>query len=131
MTAPRGPGPGTLSSAELSRLSDRLGTLLLIGVALAATFLLAGVVVAAAQSGGSAFSPSSLGPIRFDPSGLAAEGEAGELIAVGLVLLVATPVARVLLSLEAFARARETDYVLLLVLVLAILGVSALVGLLA
>lgn len=120
--------PPELSSAELSRLSERLGQLLWAGVILAALFLLAGILLALSSSAGSSVDPSSFGPSKVPWTHLASLGDDEVLAVVGLGLLVATPIGRVVLSLEAFAHARERDYVLVLLAVLVILFASVLVG---
>lgn len=119
----------TLNSAELSRLSERLGLLLRVGVLLSAAFLVAGMLVAASSSGPASVFPT--GSTGGKPSWheFTDDGAAVGLVLVGLILLVATPIARVVLSAETFAAARENDYVLVLLTVLGILAASVLVGL--
>ncbi|MDE1819804.1 MAG: DUF1634 domain-containing protein [Euryarchaeota archaeon] len=110
---------------DLAQLSERLGRLLAAGV-LASAFLLAvGVVVIVVLAPGtgmdgllSARSRGSWGPAS--PGVL--------LIASGIVVLVATPVARVLLAARAFATAGEDDYLGLVLAVLLILTLSVVVG---
>jgi uncharacterized membrane protein len=50
------------------------------------------------------------------------------IIQLGIVLLIATPIARVLLTLIAFAVRRDRMYVLISALVLVLLGYSLLAG---
>ena len=122
--------PGQLSPQELGELSDRLGTLLRVGVLVSAGLLLAGLAAALLAPG---VSPSDLGSTYSfrTPADVASLGVPGLLVAAGLLLLVGTPVARVILSLVTFARARETDYAALTALVLLALGAGVAVGLLA
>lgn len=125
---PTPPSAAALTSDQLSRLSDRMGMLLLAGVVLAATFLLVGILGTLLEPGAPTLAPSSLTPSRLSFSSFTSGGIFGGLILVGFVLLIATPVARVVLSLGTFAEAREKDYVGVLLLVLGILFASVLVG---
>jgi uncharacterized membrane protein len=57
---------------------------------------------------------------------LHADGQA--VIVLGLILLIATPVVRVAVSAAAFARQRDRAYVAITLVVLALLGVSLVLG---
>jgi uncharacterized membrane protein len=91
------------------QMDEIIGRLLQIGV------LIAAAVVAA---GGAWYLAS--GP-EGDPHSL-------QLIWVGLLILVATPVARVVFSLAAFARQGDRAYVVITFIVLAVLAYSMAFG---
>jgi uncharacterized membrane protein len=110
------------------RVEQHLGNLLRAGVLLAAVVVLAGGTVYLVHHGReprpdlSAFhgepaelsSPSGIIQAAFSLRGRA-------IIQLGLLLLIATPVARVFFSVFAFARERDYLYVLLTLIVLGVL----------
>jgi uncharacterized membrane protein len=109
------------------RLDEALGRLLRDGVILAATVVLIG---GAACLIGHAGDPE--GHRTFDPQPdelchpvsvvrAALRGEAKGVIQLGLLLLIATPVARVLFTVFAFAKQRDRTYVVITLVVLALL----------
>jgi uncharacterized membrane protein len=112
------------------RMDRLIGGLLRAGVILSAAVTVAGGVWYLIQTGGTmprdrvfhAESPelrSVSGVLR----GIAA-GHAASLIQLGLLLLMATPVARVALSVYAFASEGDRTYVILTLIVLAALAAS-------
>lgn len=117
------------------RLSDQtlenvIGNLLRIGVLLAAVIVLTGGAIFLTRYGGthpdySKFvgEPSRLRHIDGIVSEAFSFGGRG-LIQLGLLLLIATPVARVLFSVVAFAVQRDRLYVVVTAIVLAVLIVS-------
>ena len=119
------------SDEQLERV---LGYLLRAGVLAAAAFVLAGAIVFLARHGGETPAyfvfrgePSdlrSVGGILRDALAFSGRG----LIQFGLLLLIATPVARVVLSVGAFALERDRRYVAITLLVLAVLIYSLAVG---
>jgi uncharacterized membrane protein len=103
------------------RLEKIVGNLLRTGVVLSAAVVLAGGVWYLASSGGSVppyhqFQPTVTGlhALTELPPPLA-------LILAGLLLLIATPVARVVFALVAFALEHDRAYVVITAIVLAIL----------
>lgn len=108
----------------------RLGRLLRAGVATAAAVVLAGAVIYLIRHGGSrphyevfAGEPPALrsvGGIVREASGLRGRG----IIQLGLLILIATPVARVAFSLYAFFRDRDRAYILITSIVLILLLLS-------
>ncbi|HEX5273176.1 MAG TPA: DUF1634 domain-containing protein [Gemmataceae bacterium] len=109
------------------RLDEALGRLLQGGVILAATVVLVGGVLHLA---GHAHDPE--GHRTFDPRpdelchpvGVvrsAVRGEPRGIIQLGLLLLIATPVARVLFTVFAFLRQRDRTYTLITLAVLGLL----------
>ncbi len=114
------------------RFEQVLGNLLRAGVLLAAAVVLVGAGVYLARHGAE---PPQYQFFRGEPSDLRSVGGvlrmAGSLsgrgiIQLGCLLLVATPIMRVAVSLAAFARARDGTYVLVTAIVLALLLVSLL-----
>lgn len=71
------------------------------------------------------FHPSAPEPLSGILKGVL-NGHSRNLIQVGLVVLVATPIARVILSLVQFLRERDYVYILVTMLVLAVLVASIL-----
>jgi uncharacterized membrane protein len=122
-----------------SRVSDHtveqvVGRLLQFGVLLAALVVLVGGVLLLAQHGGT---PNSYAVFRGEPQNLrsiagivrgvmAAQSES--IVQLGLLLLIATPVARVALTLVAFILQRDRTYVGVTALVLALLLYGLLFG---
>lgn len=118
------------TSGELVRQSELLiSNILRIGVIVSAVVILIGVVDYYAQYLGKAtnFSasdfPRTLGQVG---AGLG-QGNPLAIIALGLLLLLATPVLRVAVSILAFAAERDRDYVIITLIVLAILLGSILI----
>jgi len=103
------------------RFDRRIANLLRTGVGLSAALALAGGIWYLAVSGGGAVhyrrftaSPRGLGALAALPGPQA-------MIFAGLLVLIATPVARVVFSLAAFLLERDRVYTVCTVLVLAIL----------
>ncbi len=122
--------PPLVSDEKLERV---LGNLLRAGVMLSAAVVLAGGIVYLVRHGAE---PPRYDVFRGEPAGLrqlrgivggvlTLEGRG--LIQLGLLLLVATPVARVVFSLVGFALERDRTYVVATAIVLAVL-VYGLVG---
>jgi uncharacterized membrane protein len=104
-----------------------IGTLLRTGVFLSAAVVLIGAFLFLAQA---AHSNSAYTVFRGEPAELrslagivrgAARSDAAAIIQLGLLLLIATPIARVVFSAAAFALERDWLYVLITLIVLAIL----------
>jgi uncharacterized membrane protein len=104
-----------------------IATLLRFGVMASATLVLMGGLVYLARHGNEA--PQNhvfVGePVEFESIAgivrLALQGRGRGIIQLGLLLLIATPVARVIFSVYAFARQHDWTYVVVTLLVLAIL----------
>jgi uncharacterized membrane protein len=105
-----------------------VGNLLRVGVLLSALVVLAGGVLYLAHHGAdpvddrSTFTPEP--PEYSRPADIVREAGSGHgrpLIQLGLLLLIATPVARVAFSIFAFARERDWTYVLITAFVLVVL----------
>ena len=111
-----------------------IGRLLQIGVLIAAAVTLLGGVIMLAQHGGA---PADYRVFRGEPdylrslSGIlraALAGDSRAIAQLGLALLIATPVARVAVTLVAFALQRDRVYVGVTLLVLALLLFGLLFG---
>ena len=121
------PPPGGWTEHEVELL---LGRLLQVGVAISAAVVLAGGIMYLARHGGArphygrfVGEPEELRNITGIVHGARAmQGRA--LIQLGLLLLIATPIARVAFSLVAFLRERDRAYVLITSFVLALLLLS-------
>jgi uncharacterized membrane protein len=113
--------------ASEARVEQSVGNLLRAGVALSAAVVLAGGVVYLMRHGAETADHRVFTGEPADlrqPPGILADALAGRgrgLIQLGLLLLIATPVARVVLCVFAFARLRDWVYVVLTLLVLAVL----------
>jgi uncharacterized membrane protein len=108
-------------------LDTKIGILLRIGVYSSAAVVVIGGTLYLIQDGGSAPSfhpfrgaPDGLSSIRAIVSG-AMHGHALALIQFGLLMLIATPVARVVFSVVAFLVERDYLYVAISAIVLAVL----------
>jgi uncharacterized membrane protein len=116
------------------QLETLVGQLLRFGVTLAALLVSVGLVRYLFGQGGDSASyhvfqgePSefrSVGGILTSAFGWSRRG----LIQLGILVLIATPVARVLLSLAVFTKQRDRVYVLITSIVLAVLAFSLLSG---
>ena len=100
-------------------------TTLRTGVAISAVFLIAALV-------DTIVTPDAVATVR--PTGLASalrgifRFETGSLVHVGIVVLLLTPIARLLAVATEFSIRRETSFVLISVGVLLLLGASVLIG---
>ena len=112
------------------KIEDIIGNLLRIGVGTAAAVVLVGAAAYLVRHG---FGHANYRVFRVDPSDLrtlrgivrAALGlHARGIIQLGLVLLIATPVARVAFSVFAFAVERDRMYMVFTLMVLGILILS-------
>jgi uncharacterized membrane protein len=109
------------------RLESLLGNVLRWGVVTAAAVVLAGAAVFLTRHGAAAPAYHSF---RGEPSDLrtipgiwsdVVRGSGRGLIQLGLLLLIATPISRVILSLAVFASQRDTRYVAITLVVLTVL----------
>ena len=127
-------GPREPTHAAERKMANVIGTLLRVGVLLAAAIVASGAVVYLARNGSSApqyaafrGEPSdlcSVGGIVHDAAGLSGRG----IIQLGLLLLIATPVARVAVACIAFVGERDWMYVGVSLLVLCLLLCSLIIG---
>jgi len=115
-----------------TRFSDHaveqvVGRLLQLGVLIAAVVVLAGGALLLAQHGSS---PAAFSTFHGEPDALRSIGgivtgvvslHSEAIVQLGLLLLIATPVARVAFTLVAFILQRDRTYVLITTLVLALL----------
>ena len=116
------------------RIEAILGKLLRAGVILSAAIVLAGAVLYFVQNGGRApefhvfhgVPGCTLGSMDLVAGVLGLRGQC--VIMVGLLLLIATPVARVLFSAIAFALQGDRTYVMITLVVLGLLLASLLSG---
>lgn len=115
------------------RIENILGNLLRAGVVFSAVIVFCGAVVYLARHGRA---PADYRVFQGEPSELrtvpgvvrdAVELSGRGIIQLGLLFLIATPVARVIISIWGFAAERDRMYVVFTVIVLAIL-VFSLVG---
>jgi uncharacterized membrane protein len=137
---PHAPGHASPTHEEDERLELTIATLLRIGVFAAALLVTLGGVLAmrhpgapvpnythfqkpgAAQSGTHAL--TSIRTVFHD----LADPTGASIIELGLLILIATPIARVIFAALGFARERDSVYVVISLLVLAILLFSLLHG---
>jgi uncharacterized membrane protein len=116
------------------KVEQLLGNLLRYGVLFAALVGFLGGVLYLVQHGGAS---ADHRVFRGEPPELrsvqgvvaaALQGRGDALIQLGLLCLIATPIARVLMSLFAFLRQRDWTYVVITAIVLSVLGYSLFVG---
>jgi len=115
-------------------MDQLLGNLLRYGVMLAALIGAIGGVLFLMQHGGATADhrvfhgePPELRSVSAIVAG-ALHGRSASVIQLGLLFLIATPIARVLMSLFAFVRQRDWLYVLVTGVVLTVLGYGLLFG---
>ncbi len=121
---------GVRSGWSEERLQSMVAFVLRLGVNLAAAIVIVGAVVFLYRHGhelphyavfrGEPTDLRTIGGILHDAAALSGRG----LIQLGLLVLVATPVARVALSLVVFAVQRDRTYVVVTLIVLALLLLS-------
>ncbi len=121
--------PASQNAWNDERVEQFLGGLLRLGVLLAAGTILAGGVWFLSRHGGDAAQyrvfhgePAELRGMRVLSGALSQEGVG--LIQLGILMLIATPVARVVFSVFAFARQRDGIYVGVTLIVLGVLAYS-------
>lgn len=126
--------PRFISSWSDEQFDIVLAHVLRFGVLVSAAVVAAGGVVFLARHG---FERPSYQVFRGEPlplrsvHGIVAEGfdlHGRGLIQLGLLLLIATPIARVVFSIAGFARQRDWLYVAITLIVLTLLGYSLLAG---
>lgn len=109
-------------------LEQRLGILLRAGVILSAAVTLVGGIMYLAVHG---LAPASYHVFAGEPAELrtvggviagVARGDSASIMQLGVLLLIATPVARVFISVIGFARERDWMYVVFSLIVLALLS---------
>ncbi|MEK6703378.1 MAG: DUF1634 domain-containing protein [Planctomycetota bacterium] len=119
--------------AKVSLINLRLASLMIAGVWLAAGLCMLGLAMSLIQGEpratlkpftgvmGELTSPTAVlsAAVKLDPRGL---------MALGVLVLIATPVARVAFSLVTFAMERDKVYVLITAIVLGLLGVGLFAG---
>ncbi|MGA9041300.1 MAG: DUF1634 domain-containing protein [Terriglobales bacterium] len=117
----------TLPDWTDQRFEELIANLLRTGVLLSATVVLLGAILYLARHG---FSPADYRVFRGEPRelksvqgiiGYALQRHGRGLIQLGLLLLIATPVARVTFSVFGFARERDWMYVGFTLIVLVVL----------
>jgi uncharacterized membrane protein len=117
---------------EGARVETIVGNLLRTGVALAAMVVALGALV---YLGGHGVEPADYRTFRGEPAELrsvagllraAAGGQGQAIIQLGVVLLIATPIARVALACCAFMHQRDWRYVAITLVVLGVLAYSLL-----
>jgi uncharacterized membrane protein len=95
-----------------------------VGIVVAVAFMLAGVVLGAAQGAGL---PEDVAGVAGIVRGLG-ELDAAAYLSVGLLVLIATPFVRVIGSIVAFALQRDRRYVLVTVAVLVVMCIGVVLG---
>lgn len=109
------------------RLQQSVGAVLTIGTALGVALLALGVVQMAAAGTGPMDRPfPPFEPSQLVPDLLALRGQG--FLWLGLLVVVATPAARVLASLVGFALERDRRMVAVALAILAVIGLSASLG---
>ena len=121
----------SISDSEIERM---VSVLLLTGVLISGAVVLAGGFLFLSRHGSEPINVSKfVGQPSIDRHAQeilrgAFSGRARSLIQLGILLLIATPIARVALSLVGFARERDGKYMLITAIVLAVLLYSLISG---
>jgi uncharacterized membrane protein len=116
------------------QVEQSIGILLRVGVLLAAAVVLFGGILYLAHSGRmhANYHVFHSEPADLRTPGLTAReafsGRPEAIIELGLLLLILTPIARVVFSVVAFARERDAMYVIMTLIVLTVLLYSLLAG---
>ncbi len=118
---------------DKSKLENSISYLLISGVLLSLTLLIAGMVLLWHKQGGVAVSHDSsvyvhghdfFSFIYQEVTGGGLKGLPLQLITLGVIVLLLTPYVRVILSVVYFARERNLKYVFITIIVLIILTIS-------
>ncbi len=109
---------------EHDPVSVAVSRTLKMGVVLSMTMMTAGLLLAFARGGPL---PDAATPLRSLASGLGS-ADPGALMSLGLLVLLATPAARVVVLAWQFARRREWLFLAVSLIVLSVLAGSILVG---
>ncbi|HEV2165404.1 MAG TPA: DUF1634 domain-containing protein [Thermoplasmata archaeon] len=117
-----------MSAAGEGGLSVEVRWTLQAGIVLAALLLLAGIALTIAHGGANILAPPYRVSLDSLPGQLAS-GAGPAFILLGVLVLVFTPIARVLVSLLHFARRRDIAFSLITAFVLTVLALSVVVGL--
>lgn len=128
----RGPAPGESDSIPPAMTRLVSGTLR-IGVSLSALLTIIGLILLLAGPTAAFTTATIHGAVFSGPafaSGLA-HGRAVDYLLLGLLVLIVTPLFRVILSVGLFARAGDRPFTTLTVTVLLLLAASVLIGALA
>lgn len=121
------PMSGTPGQTDDSALDAKIGMLLQVGVLSSAVVVLIGAVMYLVQQGGSRVdyghfhgAPDSLNTLGGIFQGVL-HGHPLAIVQLGMLMLIATPIARVVFSVIAFLAERDYLYVAISVIVLAVL----------
>ncbi len=104
-----------------SEMDSAIANILCVGVSLAALLVLLGGVAYLGSFGSHIPNYTTFHPSIFH-AGVPRSGR--QLIETGLLILILTPVLRVVFSVFAFMRERDTTYVVITLIVLALLGLG-------
>lgn len=125
-----GDGPVTthIAPSVPPALRGAVGRILRTGTVVSSVLLVAGLVVYAILGGGDLLAA----PVRLHAGGGSSSGGGvgGDLVVLGLLVLVGTPLARVVTSVGVFAAARDRPFTLLTLLVFVVLVSTVVVGVL-
>lgn len=129
VSAPRvssilGPLPVGSSVQRVRSLNDAVHQILIVGLALSTVLLVFGVALQAIR--GVAMPSASLPPLEGWQSAL--HGQPAGLLSLGLIVLMLTPVARVIGSVVVFLWERDWNYAAITTLVLLVMLTSVLLG---
>ncbi|MDH7516531.1 MAG: DUF1634 domain-containing protein [Bacteroidota bacterium] len=91
-----------------------------IGIAICSIFMLAGFLISLFRKGADDVSPAAL----WRMSGAQLVAEPAAWITLGILVLMATPIARVAITIAVFSRERDIRYTFIAVFVLLMIGVS-------
>lgn len=111
-------------------LPQLISVTLRLGVAISATLILLGLGLLLSGPAVS-FTNATVQGVPFSLSGLilgVSQGRAADVLLLGFLVLIATPLVRVMLSAVMFATAGDRAFTILTVSVLLLLGVSVLLG---
>ncbi|MGC2289471.1 MAG: DUF1634 domain-containing protein [Thermoplasmata archaeon] len=115
------------------KLTRMISFALRIGVGLAAALAIVGVALLLSSPAG-VFTNATVHGAPFSAAGFVSglvHGQAVDILLLALLVLIATPLSRVIISIALFAQVGDRPFTLLTVTVLVLLGTSVLIGALA
>lgn len=113
---------------EDGTLSETVRHTLRIGILLSTGLLLLGMAIALSQGTAGVLAPPTQVSLATLPNDLA-HGRGEAVVLLGLLTLVVTPIARVVVSFGHFVRSKDRSFSVITAFVLAILTLSVLIGL--
>lgn len=121
--------PANFKERDLQRL---VGNILRWGVVIAMSVVATGLILYLFHAGGQTVDYSEFNPVKFpgiaDVIHRLSHGEPVAIIQLGAILLIATPIARVVFAMVGYALEKDRMYVIVSLIILTVIAVSIVYG---